>query len=82
MYKFVLLIISLFNSTGKRRKLKQAEIDAEMQQEEQTTSSNRTAMPAIIAQNHHRNSDVGSIGLSDEPVTSPGGVEVPVTSAT
>lgn len=52
---------------GKRRKLKQDEIDAEMQQEEQTTSSNRTAMPPIQMQNQHRDSDVGSANLSDEP---------------
>lgn len=34
---------------GKRRKLKLAEA---MEQEEQTTSSNRTSNPPIVSQNH------------------------------
>lgn len=56
-----------------------------MQQEEQTTSSNRTAMPPIqIPTNNHRGSDVGSGNLSDEPavVSPPSTAEVPVSVAT
>lgn len=51
-----------FFLSGKRRKIDQAERDAEMQQEEQTTSSNRTAMPPIqqnMSQNQ-RDAEAGS----------------------
>lgn len=41
--------LNIYFALGKRRKLKLAE---EMEQEEQTTSSNRTSNPPIVSQNH------------------------------
>lgn len=49
----------LFLTTEKRRKIEQAERDAEMQQEEQTTSSNRTAMPPIQMSQNQRDVEAG-----------------------